>query len=114
MAALPASAILPCACCQPYLDRTAAGRIAFTLGLIAAPALYATLSGGWAPMTIAGGFGLLIVAGALVGFGSILGNGCTSGHGICGLARLSKRSFVAVAVFMATAILTVFITRHMV
>jgi uncharacterized protein len=98
---------------MPPFRNTTAGHVAFTLGLIAAPALYAVLSGGWAPMTIAGGFGLLIAAGLLVGFGSILGNGCTSGHGICGLARLSKRSFVAVATFMATAILTVFITRHM-
>jgi uncharacterized protein len=64
-------------------------------------------------MTISGGTGLLVVAGLLVGFGSILGNGCTSGHGICGLARLSKRSFAAVATFMATAILTVYVTRHL-
>lgn len=96
----------------PYRDNTAPGRIAFTLGLVAAPALYALLTGAWAPMTIAGGPLLLILSGLLVGFGSILGNGCTSGHGICGLARLSKRSFVAVGAFMATAMVTVFITRH--
>ena len=96
----------------PYRDDTAPGRIAFVVGLVAAPALYATLTGGWAPMTIAGGPLLLVIAGLLVGFGSILGNGCTSGHGICGLARLSKRSLVAVGVFMATAMVTVFITRH--
>jgi uncharacterized membrane protein YedE/YeeE len=53
-----------------------------------------------------------MIAGLLVGYGTTLGNGCTSGHGVCGLGRLSKRSLVAVLVFMATAIVTVFITRH--
>jgi uncharacterized membrane protein YedE/YeeE len=54
----------------------------------------------------------LIAAGLLVGAGTRLGNGCTSGHGICGLARFSKRSAVAVAVFMATGVLTVYVLRH--
>ena len=49
----------------------------------------------------------------LVGFGSVWGNGCTSGHGICGLSRLSLRSLVATLVFMTTAIVTVFVTRHL-
>jgi uncharacterized protein len=53
-----------------------------------------------------------IVAGVLVGFGTRLGNGCTSGHGLCGIARLSKRSFVATLVFMATGALAVFVVRH--
>ena len=56
----------------------------------------------------------LVAAGLLVGIGTRLSNGCTSGHGICGLSRLSLRSFVAVATFMATAIVTVFIVRHVV
>jgi uncharacterized protein len=98
----------------PYLDKDAAGRVMFILGLIAAPLLYSVVTGGWDPMTIAGGSGLLVLAGLLVGFGSIWGNGCTSGHGICGLSRLSVRSLVAVATFMATAIITVFIIRHMI
>jgi uncharacterized protein len=55
---------------------------------------------------------LLLIAGLLVGFGSVWGAGCTSGHGVCGLSRLSARSFVAVATFMTTAILTVFLVRH--
>ena len=55
---------------------------------------------------------LLIVAGLLVGFGTSLGSGCTSGHGVCGLGRLSLRSLAAVATFMLTAGLTVFVTRH--
>ncbi|OQX34650.1 MAG: hypothetical protein B0D91_12085 [Oceanospirillales bacterium LUC14_002_19_P2] len=57
---------------------------------------------------------LLISAGLLVGFGTRLGNGCTSGHGVCGLARFSVRSLVAVMVFMATAMWTVFVVRHLV
>lgn len=55
---------------------------------------------------------LTIIAGLLVGFGTRLGSGCTSGHGICGLARFSRRSFTATALFMVTAIITVFLTRH--
>jgi uncharacterized membrane protein YedE/YeeE len=57
---------------------------------------------------------LLVVAGLLVGFGTRLANGCTSGHGVCGIARLSRRSLVATATFMAAAIATVFIARHVV
>ena len=55
----------------------------------------------------------MIVAGLLVGFGTRMGNGCTSGHGVCGLGRLSGRSLVAVLTFMAAGIVTVFITRHL-
>ncbi len=55
---------------------------------------------------------VLIGAGLLVGIGTDLGNGCTSGHGVCGLSRLSPRSLVAVAVFMAVAVLTVWVVRH--
>jgi uncharacterized membrane protein YedE/YeeE len=54
----------------------------------------------------------LVVAGLLVGFGTRMGNGCTSGHGVCGIGRLSSRSLVAVATFMATAMATTFIVRH--
>ena len=55
---------------------------------------------------------LLVVAGLLVGFGTRLGNGCTSGHGVCGIARLSPRSLAATGTFMASAVLTVFFVRH--
>jgi uncharacterized membrane protein YedE/YeeE len=57
---------------------------------------------------------LLIVAGLLVGFGTRLGNGCTSGHGVCGMARLSPRSIAATAIFMASAAATVFMLRHVI
>lgn len=57
---------------------------------------------------------LLIAAGLLVGFGTRLGNGCTSGHGVCGIGRLSVRSIAATATFMATAAATVFVTRHLI
>jgi uncharacterized membrane protein YedE/YeeE len=57
---------------------------------------------------------LLIVAGLLVGFGTRLGNGCTSGHGVCGIARLSPRSLAATATFMASAVATVFLVRHVI
>lgn len=97
----------------PFIDRDAAGRLMFILGLVAAPLLYATLIGAWPPMTISASTGALVAASLLVGFGSVWGNGCTSGHGICGLSRLSLRSLVAVATFMATAIVTVFVTRYL-
>ncbi len=87
-----------------------AWRIAFLLGLVGAAGAWFALSGA-APRS---GFPLpwLLAGGLLVGFGTRLGNGCTSGHGICGLARLSPRSAVAVAVFMAAGFATVFVLRH--
>jgi uncharacterized protein len=97
----------------PYLDRHALGRVAFILGLVAAPLIFAKLSGHWATMSVTDNTTVLISAGLLVGAGSVWGNGCTSGHGICGVSRLSVRSLLAVASFMATAMFTVFATRHM-
>ncbi|WP_017306226.1 YeeE/YedE family protein [Spirulina subsalsa] len=84
----------------------------FLLGMVVGGALYEY---GWAiEGTPRGEFApwLMMVGGFLVGFGTRLGNGCTSGHGVCGLGRLSVRSLVAVLVFMATAIATVGIMRH--
>jgi uncharacterized protein len=104
-----ASRLLP-----PYADGQTMGRLLFLLGLVAAPAIYAIATGQAATFTLTSNPSLLIGAGLLVGFGSVLGNGCTSGHGICGLSRLSRRSFIAVAVFMATAIITVFVVRHVI
>jgi uncharacterized membrane protein YedE/YeeE len=83
------------------------------VGLVAAAPLARALWGAAAP-TFAAGWITLVVAGFLVGFGARLGSGCTSGHGVCGLARLSPRSFVATGVFMAAAFGAVFVARHLV
>jgi hypothetical protein len=89
-----------------------AWRLAFLAGLAVAPLLYAASVA--APrIVVQAGPVTLIVAGLLVGFGTRLGGGCTSGHGVCGMARLSKRSIVATCLFMATAFVTVFVTRHL-
>ena len=87
-------------------------RLAFLAGLVVAAGLYMALVPG-APVP-RGDFPRvgLVVAGVLVGFGTRMGNGCTSGHGVCGLGRLSTRSLVAVVTFMATAIATTFVVRH--
>ncbi len=88
-------------------------RIPFVLGLIAAPMLLA--GSGWHIewQTPPIGWGLLIVGGILVGFGTRLGSGCTSGHGVCGIALLSPRSIAATLVFMAAAAIVVFVQRHL-
>jgi uncharacterized protein len=87
-------------------------RLAFLAGLIAAP-LVATLAGyGVASPQMPTSWGVVVGAGLLVGFGTRLGAGCTSGHGICGIARLSPRSLTATAIFMVAAIVVVFVTRH--
>jgi uncharacterized membrane protein YedE/YeeE len=95
---------------KPADDRT--WRLALVLGLVSAPVILSVLTGGnfiGAPTV---GYTLLVPAGLLVGIGTALGGGCTSGHGICGISRLSPRSFTAVLTFMGTAIVTVFVMRH--
>ena len=89
-----------------------AWRVLFLVGLIIGAGVYSL----WAPVTIHinASVGLLTIAGLLVGFGTQLGSGCTSGHGVCGIARLSPRSIVATLVFIASAIITVFVMRHVV
>lgn len=89
-------------------------RLAFVGGLIAAP-LGAALAGHAVPMPQLPGSTITVaVAGLLVGFGTRLGSGCTSGHGICGIARLSPRSIAATLVFMIAAIAVVGVTRHVI
>lgn len=97
----------------PYADGELAGRFAFIAGLVVAPILATVMIGHAPAQTIQAGGLVIVVAGLLVGFGSVWGNGCTSGHGVCGLSRLSLRSLVATATFMTTAVATVFVTRHM-
>lgn len=89
-------------------------RILFVLGMLAGAIVYAVIRGAPADLELQVGPAGAIIAGLLVGFGTRLGSGCTSGHGICGLARFSRRSFTATLVFMATAILTVFVIRHVI
>jgi uncharacterized protein len=96
----------------PYLEKGMEGRVLFMIGLSVTPLVFWVLNGHWPAMTITALPGTLVASGLLVGFGSIWGNGCTSGHGVCGLSRLSWRSMVAVATFMSTAVITVFITNH--
>lgn len=84
----------------------------FLVGLPAG-ALFIALVAGTPQASITSSAPLLIAGGLLVGFGTRLGNGCTSGHGVCGLARLSPRSMAATAAFMGAGILTVFLVRHL-
>ena len=90
-----------------------AWRVAFVAGLVAAPLLYALFTQ-LPPVRIDAGFGALVLAGLLVGVGTRYGSGCTSGHGVCGISRLSPRSLVATAAFMAAGFGTVFVLRHLV
>ncbi|TCZ61025.1 YeeE/YedE family protein [Roseicella aquatilis] len=90
-----------------------AWRLAFLTGLVGAPLAWAAALGP-PEVRIAAGPLTLVLAGLLVGFGTRLGSGCTSGHGVCGLARLSPRSVAATVVFMATAAATVFVARHVI
>jgi uncharacterized protein len=87
-------------------------RIAFVAGLVLAPVIAGWVGYGMAMPVLPASWAAIAVAGLLVGFGARLGSGCTSGHGICGIARLSLRSIAATVIFMLTAILTVAITRH--
>lgn len=89
-----------------------AWRILFVLGLLLGPVLYRFTFDRWPTVALQASWPVLIAGGLLVGFGTRLGSGCTSGHGVCGLARLSWRSFAAVLTFMAAAIITVFLVRH--
>jgi hypothetical protein len=88
-----------------------AWRFAFLAGLVVAPLLYALFSA-LPEARIEAGNGTLVAAGLLVGLGTRYGAGCTSGHGVCGLSRLSPRSLVATASFMLAGFVTVFVLRH--
>ena len=89
-----------------------AWRAAFVIGLLGAPLVYLLFST-LPKLQIDAGYGALIAAGLFVGVGTRYGSGCTSGHGVCGLSRLSPRSLVATAAFMGAGFFTVFVIRHL-
>ena len=104
-----------------------AWRVTFLLGLISGPIVLMLFGGGLGNVAgsgvdvtgavigaPAGGVALMLLAGLLVGVGTGLGSGCTSGHGVCGLSRLSSRSLVATVTFLVTAIVTVYVVRHVI
>ncbi len=86
-------------------------RIAFILGLIAAPLVWQLFSS-LPTLKIDGSFAMMALAGLIVGVGTRYGSGCTSGHGVCGLSRMSPRSLVATLIFMTTGFVTVYVIRH--
>ena len=91
-----------------------AWRATFLVGLLAAPLLYRAAGGLLPDLTSPAPVAVVIAAGLLVGFGTRLGSGCTSGHGVCGIARLSPRSLAATGVFLITAAATVYVARHVI
>ena len=92
------------------LARTATN-VAFVIGLLIGPLLFLAWFGRWPSVTIEASLPIIAAGGLLVGFGSRMGSGCTSGHGVAGLARLSPRSFVAVLTFLSAGIATVTLIR---
>lgn len=103
-----ASRVLP-----PWDSKNEFGwRLSFLIGIMSAPLIFRMITGQAPDQSVSDNIPLMIAAGLLVGFGSVFGNGCTSGHGVCGMARLSRRSIVATATFMSAAFVTVFIVRH--
>ncbi|MEY4266159.1 MAG: hypothetical protein RIS90_694 [Pseudomonadota bacterium] len=90
-------------------------RLAFLLGMAAAPTVFGWLAPAGFPAAprIEAGYGLIVLAGLLVGLGTRYGSGCTSGHGVCGLSRLSPRSLVATLSFMGAGFAIVFVIRHL-
>jgi uncharacterized protein len=96
-------------------NRSDAGwRAAFVAGLLLGAFAYMLATDGAMLVSMQASLPVLVVAGLLVGFGTRLGSGCTSGHGVCGIARLSRRSIVATSVFFVVAMLTVFLTHHVI
>ncbi|GAB4534167.1 MAG: hypothetical protein Tsb0024_03770 [Ruegeria sp.] len=89
-------------------------RLALVAGMIVAPGLIFAVTGTMPAIDVPVSPLMIAVGGVIVGLGASLGSGCTSGHGVCGLSRLSVRSLVAVPTFMATAAITVFIIRHVI
>ncbi|MEW6636906.1 MAG: YeeE/YedE family protein [Actinomycetota bacterium] len=95
-----------------FEGRSGGWRAAFVAGLILGALVYLLAASPASPVEIRVPLPVVVAGGFLVGLGTRLGSGCTSGHGLCGLARLSRRSVVATSVFFGVAMLTVFVTRH--
>ena len=93
------------------LKRQDLWRATFLIGLLIGPLAYLAIGGKLPEVVMDKSFATLIAGGLLVGFGASLGSGCTSGHGVCGIARISPRSLVATAVFLTTAIITVLFSQ---
>lgn len=91
-----------------------AWRAALLLGMISGPAVVMVATGDMPEVRVPVSTPMLLIGGLIVGVGATLGSGCTSGHGVCGVARLSRRSIVATATFMATALVTVYVIRHLI
>lgn len=96
----------------PYATSAPFEAVVFVVGLLAAPFLWTLATGEAVRQTVTDSLSLAVIAGILVGAGVFAARGCTSGHGVCGLARLSRRSIAATAIFMATAAATVYVVRH--
>lgn len=90
-----------------------ATKLAFLIGMLTAPVAILLTTGNMPAIEVPVSNLALVIGGVIVGFGTSMGSGCTSGHGVCGIARFSVRSIVATLCFMATALIIVFITRHM-
>ena len=97
-----------------FAEDDRAWRWALLAGMVSGPALFLLITGDWPEITVPVSTLAMIIGGFLVGIGVSYGSGCTSGHGVCGLARLSPRSFAAVLTFMVTTAITVYIVRHVV
>jgi uncharacterized membrane protein YedE/YeeE len=98
----------------PYTASGFAQAAAFVLGLVAAPLVYTWATNTPVEQIVSDNLPLMIAGGLLVGLGAGLSGGCTSGHGVCGLSRLSSRSLAATLTFMATGFATVFVLRHVI
>lgn len=87
-------------------------RVAFVVGLVLGAFAYIVAAGDAAAITLLAPLPVVVLGGLLVGFGTRMGSGCTSGHGLCGIARFSRRSIAATAVFFGVAMVTVYLTHH--
>jgi uncharacterized membrane protein YedE/YeeE len=98
----------------PVSRADATWRLVLLLGMLTAPLVYLLITGRMPEVSVPVSTPMLILGGLVVGVGVTFGGGCTSGHGVCGIARLSPRSIVATLVFMASCIATVFVIRHVI